>query len=266
MDDRQFQQLLDYFELSYQGYRKVRKGVKKRISRHMQQLGCKRMATYLRTLEDDPKARLECQRRLTVSISRFFRDYQFWVTLEQEIFPALISNHPKTIKVWSAGCACGQEVYSFKMVWDRLNNIFASFPKLKITATDSNSDYLEKAQAGLYTHSSLKEIPDEIRTVYFDKKSGTKLFAVKPFLKQDITWKEHNLLSEPPNSVFHIIALRNNVLTYYQDHLQKAAFKKILSRLACPGFFIVGSHEKLPFNSSNLKRYAPFVYRQKNRS
>jgi len=231
MDDRQFQQLLDYFQLSYQGYRKVRKGVKKRISRHMQQIGCKRMATYLTALEDDLETLLECQRLLTVSISRFFRNYQFWVTLEQEIFPSLVSNHPKTIKVWSAGCACGQEVYSFKIVWDRLNHIFSSFPKLEITATDSNSDYLEKAQAGLYTHSSLKEIPDEIRAIYFDKKPGTKLFAVKSFLKQDIIWKEHNLFSEPPNSVFHIIALRNNVLTYYQDHLQKAAFKKILSPL-----------------------------------
>ncbi len=265
MDDRQFQQLLDYFQLSYQGYRKVRKGVKKRISRHMQQLGCKRMATYLSALGDDPKMRLECQRRLAVSISRFFRNYQFWVTLEQEIFPSLISNHPKAIKVWSAGCACGQEVYSFKIVWNRLNSIISSFPKLKITATDSNSDYLEKAQAGLYPHSSLREIPDEIRAVYFDQKPGTKLFAVKPFLKQDIIWKKHNLLSEPPNSVFHIIALRNNLLTYYQDHLQKAAFKKILSRLACPGFFIFGSHEKLPFNPPNLKRYAPFVYNKKKR-
>ena len=230
----------------------------------MQELGCKCMATYLTAIEDDPQTRLECQRWLTVSISRFFRNYQFWVTLEQEIFPSLISNHSKAIKVWSAGCACGQEVYSFKIVWDRLRNIFSNFPELKITATDSNSDYLEKAQAGLYTHSSLKEIPDEIRAVYFDKKPGTKLFAVKSFLKQDIIWKEHNLLSEPPNSVFHIIALRNNVLTYYQDHLQKAAFKKILSRLVCPGFFIVGSHEKLPFNSPNLKPYAPFVFSRKN--
>ncbi len=264
MDDRQFQQLLDYFQLSYQGYRKVRKGVKKRIARHMQELGCKRMETYLAALEDDLKARLECQRRLTVSISRFFRNYQFWVTLEQEIFPSLILNRPKVIKVWSAGCACGQEVYSFKIVWDRLNNIFSRFPELKITATDSNPDYLEKAQAGLYTRSSLKEIPDEIRAVYFDKKPGTKLYAVKPLLKQDIIWKEHNLLCEPPDSAFHIISLRNNVLTYYQDHLQKAAFKKILSGLACPGFFIIGSHEKLPSNSPNLKRYAPFVFSKEN--
>ena len=68
MDDDQFRQLLDWFDYSWSGYRKVRKGVKKRISRHMQGLNYPNMKTYRDLLEQSEAVRKECEMRMTVSI------------------------------------------------------------------------------------------------------------------------------------------------------------------------------------------------------
>ena len=126
MDDRQFRELLHRFELSWDGYRKVRKGVKKRIRRHMQQLKCQNVRDYFVALEKDKEQRRQCERLMTVSISRFFRDRGLWLMLENEVLPCIIDNNKALVKVWSAGSACGEEVYSFKILWDRLRERFES--------------------------------------------------------------------------------------------------------------------------------------------
>jgi chemotaxis protein methyltransferase CheR len=124
MDDQQFRQLLIHFQYSWAGYRKVRKGVKKRINRHMHQLGCRNMDAYLDKLDQSHKTRQACERLMTVSISRFFRDRQFWHTLEKKLLPELLESRAEKVKVWSAGCACGEEAYSFKIVWEGLKKSY----------------------------------------------------------------------------------------------------------------------------------------------
>jgi chemotaxis methyl-accepting protein methylase len=111
MDDHQFRKLLDWFGYSWAGYRKVRKGVKKRIARHMQELQCPAMDAYLELLASDGDALEQCRLRMTVSISRFFRDRQLWQGLQDRILPELLGAPRDFLRVWSAGCACGEEPY-----------------------------------------------------------------------------------------------------------------------------------------------------------
>ena len=80
----------------------------------MQELKCPNTEAYLNLLNSSNAVRKECERRMTVSISRFFRDRKLWQGLEEEILPAVIETDKKNIRVWSAGCARGEEVYSFK--------------------------------------------------------------------------------------------------------------------------------------------------------
>ena len=260
MDDHLFQRLLDSFELSWEGYRKVRKGVKKRISRHMQQQGYHKLSAFLSELDRNQDAREKCERLLAVSISRFFRDRNLWQTLEARILPTIIENQPQEIFMWSAGCACGEEVYSLKIVWDRLQMKYTPLPKLKITATDLNPEYIEKAQKGIYPASSLKEVSLNLKTAYFKPSAGKRRFAVKEFLKKDINWKVHHLLKGPPERKFQIIFLRNNLLTYYQEHLKIDAFKKIVRSLAASGVLIIGSHEKAPFLPPDMFQFPGYSY------
>ena len=177
MDDIQFRQLLDRFELSWEGYLKVRKGVKKRIRRHMQKLGCNTITAYLTKLDADNEARMECERLMSVSISRFFRDREFWEILEKKILPGLLKTGEKSLRIWSAGCACGEEVYTFQIVWNHLKEIKGSLPELKITATDLNPIYIDRARAGVYRFSSLREVNEEVQTVLINQIDGFMCFC-----------------------------------------------------------------------------------------
>ena len=265
MDDQQFRQLLDRYEFSWAGYRKVRKGIKKRIHRYMTSIECHNMAAFLAELDKNDDIRRQCERLMTVSISRFFRDRGFWQGFKDNILPELLTDDRETLKFWSAGCACGEEVYSFKIVWDLLSTRYSHVPELKVLATDINPIYLDRARAGIYSPSSLKEVTKEIQDKYFNKKGGKKLFEVKASLKKGIIWKYHHLLSDPPESYFDIIFLRNNVLTYYQDRLKKRAFNNVLESLAPSGVLVLGSHETVPFETTDLmavKPY-PFVFQKK---
>ena len=260
MDDQQFRQLLQYLGLSWQGYRKVRKGVKRRIGRHMQVLGCQNVTAYMLELDKSEELRRKCERIMTVSISRFFRDRNLWEILQKEILPQFVERHRKTIEVWSAGCACGEEVYSLKIIWDVLTASIKGMPDLEITGTDMNPIYLKRARAGIYPSSSLKEVQYGLRAVYFGAQSAKKTYFVKPSLKKGICWKTEHLLDDPPWSSFEVIFLRNNVLTYYQDELRKSALKKVIDSLALDGLLIIGSHEKLPVERSDLVPLSSLSY------
>jgi len=172
MDDQQFRQLLDHFGYSCEGYRRVRKGAKKRISSHMQQLGCRGIVEYLQFLD---------------KVSRFFRDRNLWKIIEDQILPKIIKENRKKVKVWSAGCACGEEVYSFKILWESLRGRLDPVPELEIWATDINPVYLRRAQDGMYPLSSLKEVPQELREIYFIHHEEGGLYRIAPSLKKEVS-------------------------------------------------------------------------------
>jgi chemotaxis protein methyltransferase CheR len=260
MDDRHFRKILDRLGLSWPGYRKVRKGVKKRIRRHMLESGFRRVETYLAALERSDALRRKCELLLTVSISRFFRDRLLWEVLEDRILPDLLMKGLEEIRVWSAGCACGEEAYTFKILWQGLLEREESLPPLTFLASDMNPLYLEKARTGIYPRSSLKEVPEERRSLHFLPREGGTRYMVKPSLKEGILWKEHHLLYDPPEKDFHLIFLRNNLLTYNKAELSGPAFRMAVAGLRRGGFLIIGSHEKIPFETPGLNTFGPLPY------
>jgi len=184
MEDKAFRQLLDYLRLSWPGYRKVRKGVKKRIARHMEQCGCRTMEDYIRLLEQEQGLRMRCEQLMAVSISRFFRDRALWVTLAEDILPRMIVRHFDTLRVWCAGCACGEEVYSLKILWEGLKHRFDHLPVLEIMATDISPAYVARAKAGVYTRSSLKEVPEGRALTLLPTPKGQEYLCRNPFAEK----------------------------------------------------------------------------------
>lgn len=246
MDNRDFSRLIERFALSAEGYRKVRKGVQKRIVRHMAVLGCPSVAAYLERLDGDTKLHNEARRLMDVSISRFFRDGPLWRTLEEEILLSLIADHPGVVRVWSAGCALGQEVYSFMILWATLSGKTAAMPPLELWATDINPDYLERAIAGVYPAGALARVPAEARARFFQP-VGKARFRVVDSLREGIRWRIHDLaVDAPPARHFHVIFLRNNLLTYYRDEIVEAALPAIAESLVPGGYLVIGRKESLP--------------------
>jgi chemotaxis protein methyltransferase CheR len=247
MRDDQFREILRVFGLSWDGYRRVRRGVKKHLRAHMVTLGSRSVTEYLDRLEGDGEAREEAERLMTVSISRFFRDIGLWQALERGVLPELVRRGEDRIRVWSAGCACGEEAYSLRIVWQALGDRCDGLPDLELRATDANPSFLEKAREGIYGPSSLKELPDEWRASCFSRIPGEDRFTLADSLKEGIRWGIHNLVrEEPPASGFHLVFLRNNLLTYYEKRLQVPAFHRIVSALRPGGVLIIGKKERIP--------------------
>ena len=267
MNDQQFRQLLDHFGYAWRGYRKVRNGVKKRLRRHMQQLECRNIDEYLHILDRDEELRKHFECEMSVSVSRFFRERLLWKMIEDHIVPEILKANAKKVKFWSAGCACGEEVYSFKIVWESLRTRFDYLPELEIWATDLNPEYLKRAKDGVYPVSSLKEVPERLKETYFRtaKEGGHRRIAQS--LNKGILWKVHNLLCDLGGRSCQIIFLRNSVFTYYKDELRQSAFQKVIDNLVQGGFLIIGSHEKLPIESKDLLPFSSqrYIFRKVGR-
>jgi chemotaxis protein methyltransferase CheR len=95
-------------------------------------------------------------------------------------------------------------------------------------ATDINPEALAKAQTGMYSASSLKGLPASWRASYFETMNPST-YVISDLLKEGIRWKLHNrLVDDPPEMEFHIILLRNNLLTYYTEEVQRPAFRNVV--------------------------------------
>lgn len=246
MRESAFAAMLERFDLSPEGYRKVRKGVQKRIVRHMQELRCPSMKAYLERLDTDGAADGQARRLMDVSISRFFRDGPLWRILEEEILPSLIADHPGGLRVWSAGCALGQEAYSFRILWALLAEKTGAMPLLDLRATDVNPAYLERAIEGIYPAGALARVPAEARARFFQP-AGRASFRIADERREGIRWQVHDLTTNaPPAQDLHIVFLRNNLFTYYRDEIIEAALPAIVDCLAPGGILVIGKKDRLP--------------------
>ena len=221
-----------------------------------------RMEDYLDQIGKDPPSRAACERCLTVTISRFFRDRKLWEHLQQHILPALIDRFPHGLAAWSAGCAGGEEPYSLAMIWEELAATVRPSVPFYVLATDAAATCLQRAEAGVYSASSLKEIPEKLSTRWFRKVPGGRQWRIDSKLKAHITWQVHHLLEKPPQGPFHLIFLRNNLLTYYQGRQMEAALANIVATLANDGVLILGSRERLAYTAFEWIRdpIYPWVY------
>jgi chemotaxis methyl-accepting protein methylase len=261
MDDARFKKLLDLFDLSWQGCRRVRKGVKKRLSRHMHEIGCRDVDDYLDRIKAHPPILQETQRLMTVSVSSFFRDRLLWKLLEERLIPGFVGRNIDCVHVWSAGCALGQEVYSFKILWSLAAKKSGSLPPLHILATDLNPEYVVKAVEGIFSSRAIRAVPPEILESSF--RGFENHYAVSDHLKTDISW-EISDLTNPPRARhrFQIIFIRNSLLTYYKQEIIEAVFPRIVDSLAHEGYLIIGARENLPHAPHHyfLKMVHPCVF------
>ncbi|MFW2364937.1 MAG: CheR family methyltransferase [Desulforhopalus sp.] len=259
LSDDDFRILLEQFNRPWSGYKKVRKGVKKRLRRHMRLVKITCFSEYLKLISKDKGVRMDCEECLQVTISRFFRDRHLWSYLNKTLLPELIEKHPGGIRVWAAGCGCGEEVYSLAILWNQLN----SPVHLDIVATDINYQNLARAQEGCYQLSSMKEVPELMRIECFERQNDRDNYCIKDRYRANIIWKQHNFFSPLNCEKFQIIFLRNSLLTYHEGEQRNHALRQILRVIDLGGYLVAGSHEKIPEQFRKLQRVpdCPSLYR-----
>jgi len=239
---------LPRLRMRWPGFRKVRSQVCKRIGRRLRELDLEDLDAYRRYLEShaDEWARLDAMCRIT--ISRFFRDRGVFEALETEVFPALATAARKrgdrALKIWSCGCASGEETYTVTMLWH--TRVAPRYPDLgiEVTATDADPQMLERARRGVYSAGSIRELPDDLRHAAIEDAGG--LFRVRDRFRERVSWRCQDVRVATLPGPFDLILCRNLVLTYFDDTLQREVMDGVAAALRPGDALVIGSHESLP--------------------
>ena len=223
-----------------------RRGVKRKIEQRVAEVGLAHFDEYLLKVRRDPEERGHLSEFLTITISRFYRDRKVFDLLEQSAIPAIIKNKKEKdeFKIWSAGCANGEEPYSLSILWKaRFEN---KFPQTRpvILATDLNEALLKRAGNGRYKESSLREVPEEIIQRFFKTEDG--FYLIDRSILENVEFKKHDIVQEEPFPGMDIIFCRNLAFTYFSKECQMNVLKKISGSLNEGGYLIIGKDEIMP--------------------
>jgi chemotaxis protein methyltransferase CheR len=219
--------------LRWEGFRKVRRQVCRRLRRRLDALGLADLPDYRAYLQEHPDEWAELARLTPITISRFYRDRSVFAALENEVLPALMAPGDR-LRAWSAGCASGEEAYTLALI----------SPDAEIVATDVHPTMLARARAAEYEPSSLKELPEAYRARGFDARDGR--LVVRPEVRRSVSVCEHDLDDEPPAGPFDLVLCRNVAFTYFAPERQRAVLARLRRALRPGGALVIGLHEQLP--------------------
>jgi chemotaxis protein methyltransferase CheR len=252
-------------DLHWPGFRKVHHQVCKRLNRRMRELGLSDFAGYRAQLEADPSEWRFFDDCCHITISRFFRDKGVFEVLRTQVLPAIAARSEREgrlARIWSAGCASGEEPYTMKILWDL--QISRSYPgaSLRIVATDVDESMLKRALEGCFEASSLHELPSDIIDVAFDR-SGPR-FCAKARHREGIEFLSQDLRMQTPASAFDLILCRYVAFTYFAPPLQRQTLASVVEHLAPDGYLAIGDREHLPRDGVGLTPLpdAPCIFRK----
>lgn len=206
--------------------------------------------TWLATLPDQSPEWRRLAGHLTVGETYFFRDRACFDALEREVLPSLIAARREAglsrLRLWSAGCATGEEAYSLAILLDRLLPDRADWA-LTILATDINPEALEAARRGCYRDWSFRETPRWIRDRYFHRR-GAETFEVAPRIRGMVTVAPLNLAEDGypavvTNTSAMDLILCRNVLMYFTREAQRAVVARLKLALVTGGWLAVSPAE-----------------------
>jgi chemotaxis protein methyltransferase CheR len=200
------------------------------------------VAPYLQLLRHNQEEMDRLLATLSIHVSHFFRNPSTFTTLQRHILPELLqqtAQQKRPLRIWSAGCAGGEEPYSLALL---LAELLPFGQNLSLLGTDISPAVLEQARAGLYERSRLAEVPATVLQRYFSGE-GDKL-RLSDEVRRMVAFRQHNMLVEERFPVVDLILCRN-VLIYFS----RAEQEKILSRFAASlpehGFLVLGKAETL---------------------
>jgi chemotaxis protein methyltransferase CheR len=235
--------------------------VETRLSRIIEEIGCATYSELYYKAKSDPTKTIE--RRIIDAISTnetlFFRDSSPFELLQHKILPEIIDRKTSgaskllkpNIRIWSAACSTGQEVYSIAIIIKELIHNPQNY-NFKILATDISNEAIAQASYGQYNQFEIERgLPKDKMQKYFS--SNGNHWRIKDEIRAMVTFKRHHLM-EPLNGLgkFDIIFCRN-VAIYFTQEDRTRLFDKIADILETDGYLIIGSSEYLTGISTKFK-------------
>jgi two-component system CheB/CheR fusion protein len=252
--------LLDYLRRSrgfdFTGYKRA--SLSRRIDKRMQVVGVDSYLSYLDHLEVDPDEFTQLFNTILINVTGFFRDPPAWELVRGEILPQLLASKPASepIRIWSAGCASGEEAYSLAMITADLMGLEAVRERVKIYATDVDEEALNQARQARYTARQVEGVPPELLSRYFEGNGQGYVFSKD--LRRSVIFGRHDLIQDAPISRIDLLVCRNTLM-YLNSETQSHVLARFSFALREGGYLLLGKAEMLLahanlFTSVDLKR------------
>jgi chemotaxis protein methyltransferase CheR len=202
---------------------------------------------------------------ITTNETYFFRDPHHFSWLGETFLPEVAQEgrlrlRPRRLRIWSAACSTGEEVYSIALKLAALKAEFTGWT-VTLLGTDLSGAALAAARAGSYDERALRLIGQEDRLRWFDHDPQSKRWALKPEVRGLASWKLHNLLSPLGGEPFDCVFIKN-VLIYFDDHSKRTVVRHLLDTLADGGYLVVGPTEGIYKMLDPLVRHKTWLYQK----
>jgi two-component system CheB/CheR fusion protein len=217
--------------------------VRRRVARRMLLHRIETLDRYARYLRQHPAEVHALHADLFITVTRFFRDPESFSALTQTAFPRIMKDRPRgtPIRVWTPGCATGEEAYSILMVLKEfLDEANVGDVPIQMFATDANGASIEKARVGLYPESIALDVSAERLRRFFSKADGQ--YQVRKSLRDMVVFAKHDIVTDPPFSRLDLLTCRN-VLIYLGPVLQRRVLPVFHYALNPGGCLLLGSAE-----------------------
>ncbi|CAG9186889.1 CheR family methyltransferase [Cupriavidus pampae] len=214
----------------------------RRIERRLQVNGLTDLREYRDYLHEHPEETPQLLQDMLISVTNFFRDRDAFETLQAVVIPQLLQNRlvDAPIRVWSAGCATGEEAYSIAMVLQEAAERAGDNVQFQVFATDIDERAVATARLGLYPDSILADV-DNVRARRFLTQDATH-YRIQTELREHILFAIHNVLSDPPFSRLDMVCCRN-LLIYLDRDAQIDILRTFHFALRPGGFLFLGGSE-----------------------
>ncbi|MCA1950568.1 MAG: PAS domain-containing protein [Treponema sp.] len=195
---------------------------------------------YLEFLKDSDKEKETLQRELLIGVTRFFRDVEAFEALRTKVFPSWKGK--TSIRIWSAGCSTGEEVYSLAILLIEYMEQQGLSMDIKIFATDVDRNSIEYAGKGFYPDSVVADLEPTLLTKYFIRKDNG--YQINDSIRKMIVFATHNLLKDSPFSRIDLIVCRN-LFIYIRPEIQTKLLSMFYYSLNTDGYLFLGTSETL---------------------
>jgi chemotaxis protein methyltransferase CheR len=202
---------------------------------------------------------------ITTNETYFFRDPHHYEWVEKSFLPEIAADHRgplhrRRLRIWSAACATGEELYSIAIKVQVQRRLFSGW-KVTLLGTDLSSAALQAAQAAIYDERALHLVPAAQRTLFFEHDAAAQRWTLKPEVKALATWKIHNLLEPLREEPFDCIFLKN-VLIYFDPESRQRVVQNLLAAIAKGGYLVVGPTEGVYTMLGSLKKHKTWLYQR----
>ncbi|MFB3884223.1 MAG: CheR family methyltransferase [Thermodesulfobacteriota bacterium] len=249
--DKEFEALLEYLQstrgFDFAAYK--RPSLMRRVTKRMQMIKIDKFSDYMDYLEVHPEEFAQLFDTILINVTSFFRDQPAWDFLSQQILPKILeakrSNDP--IRVWSAGCASGEEAYSIAILFAEALGPDAFRDRVKIYATDVDEEALTHARHASYSEKDLDPVPPELREKYFEHGASRLIF--RNDLRRSVIFGRHDLVQDAPISRLDLLTCRNTLM-YFNAEIQGRILARFHFALNDPGYLFLGRAEMLLTHTS----------------